>query len=440
LQTEVTEPHTLLDARYQPNLQRIIKIVADSRFRENSMRMINFMSRSREMQSDPGQLFQLQAEMASELLHLQSSEREFRNTAAANPSKEERFELELAADVCRALAHTIKIIGDGIAWRALDFDRPLLHEIAFAPHAGHSSRETLIVETRSAGEHLVETGEYVILTAITNCLRYGDFISVAADSIGIHEVKAGKGSAGSGRATRQRRRTRDLVEFLRRGARATESGIYKLARLKCKPVSHLSAAADVCRSARGVGSAYARLSDALAVEAVDIQIMADRFEAGGWRLSDPFKQSPHAGAMHSLNNFGRFSPNIAPYSVYPLDDQDRVGAMSGGLWLISYINQGNVVRCLRRRGLWVRVPTEQELREGPTGLKPGEIARHELDNPIAISNGSATLLVSLGEIGRLAYEFIDEESFADMVQEHLSRPPEPALFYAAFEDEAELWD
>ena len=432
----------MLADRFRPDSAWTTKIIVSPQLRENESHLVSIMRRSRELRDDPVRLFELQAEMANEVVHLQQSERAYRSqTEAADSGTEGWSDPRLLADICRVLAHVIKVIGDGIAWRALDYDRVVLHELAFAPQSGHLSRDTVIQEATEAAMHLTETGELVVLTGITNFLRYGDFVSVSDEGIGVHEVKAGKGSAKSGRSTRQRGRTRDLIAFLERGERNVGSETYRLVRLRAKPKSHIPTVAKLCRIARSQGMAHGRLSDALAAEVIDVQIMAEQEEPGSHRFQDPFSQSGDAGLIHSMNHFGRFSPNVAPYSVFPFEDDDRVGAITGGLWLITYINQGNIVRCLRRRGLRVRVPTDDELRRGPKNLAPGQIKDHEFDNPIVISNGAATWLIPLGDIGRLAYEFIDEETFADAAEELLGRQAQREAFtYSAFEDEASLWD
>jgi hypothetical protein len=51
------------------------------------------------------------------------------------------------------------------------------------------------------------------------------------------------------------------------------------------------------------------------------------------------------------------------------------------------------------------------------------------------------LFVSLPELGRLAYEFLDEECFADMIEENLDLPTgDVTLTYHSFEAEGTIWD
>ena len=114
--------------------------------------------------------------------------------------------------------------------------------------------------------------------------------------------------------------------------------------------------------------------------------------------------------------------------------------MTGSLWLWTYFDRGRFVRCLEGRGLRVRVPTDEELKAAPKRM-PGQVAQHELDNPIVILGSGHVLLLSLGQLSRMMEELLDEESFADMMEEQLETAgDEEARVYAAFEDEANLWD
>jgi hypothetical protein len=320
----------------------------------------------------------------------------------------------------------------------------MIHELASKPQTGHIELDAADQEIRAAAKHVEETGDLVVLNDLTNCLRYGDFTSVGQNGIGIHEVKASARAARSGQATRQKKKIQEAVEFISRRERRTGRGLEKLARLRAKPRTHLDGLRNLICGARRRGSAHERLSDCLAVEAFDLRQTAQAFADGkappDKAFHNPFAQSKDAGTFHSLQHFDKFSPNAAPYSVFPLPNEDCVGIMTGSLWLWTYFNRGNLVRCLRRRGLHVRVPTDEELKVAPR-FKPGELAAHELDNPIVIAGRSHVLLLSPARLGRIIYEFLDEESFADAMEEQLeTASSEEELVYAAFEDEASLWD
>lgn len=115
--------------------------------------------------------------------------------------------------------------------------------------------------------------------------------------------------------------------------------------------------------------------------------------------------------------------------------------MTGRLLLLAYVNADNVIRGLRRRGLTARFPDDRQLKALPKNLKPGEVRDHELDAPIVVANDRNAGHLSLGVLGLVGYELLDEEAFADSIKEHLEEPrSEEEMAYMAFENERELWD
>lgn len=413
----------------------ITKVVAHPEYRKHEPHLVSFMARSREFRADPVQLLYLQAEMAREVIHLQAEQRDYQAKTDAGELEQYRY----IAAVCRQLAHGIRQVADGIAWRSLGYDRGAIHELAWKPQSGHMNLETALQEIEAAAKHVEETGELVVLNDLTNFLRYGDFTSIG-QGITIHEVKAGRGSAKSGRAHKQKKRTDEVIEFIARRERQTNGGLEKLVRLRAKPRAYLERLPALISQARESGSAHARLSDCLAVEVFDLKLIADAYAAGKVRFHNPFAQSKDTGTSHSLELFDKFTPNMAPYSVFPLSSEDCVGIMTGSLWLFTYFNKGNFVRCLRRRGLRVRFPSEDELKAAPKWM-PGQVADHELDNPVVIMGSAHVVLLSLGLLSRMIDELLDEETFADMIEEQLhTAGGEKELVYLAFEDETDLWD
>jgi len=193
---------------FRTDPRNITKVIAHPEYRKHEPNLVSFMARSREFRADPEQLFYLQMEMAREVVALQAWQRDYQAQIDAGKLEQDRH----VATVCKQLAHGIKQVADGIAWRSLGYDRAMIHELAFnphsghiKPHSGHMELDTTDQEVRAAAKHIEETGELVILNNLTNCLRYGDLTSIGQSSIGIHEVKAGKGAARSGRAKRQKR-------------------------------------------------------------------------------------------------------------------------------------------------------------------------------------------------------------------------------------------
>ena len=419
------------------------RLTTDAQFEEHRAFLLSSLSRSCEVRDNPPELLDLQGDIGAFLLTLQESQRQLETEAEQSDDKRT---VELLVAVVKRLRAIAKQIADGIAWRALGYDRAVLHLLALKPQTGSLERSAAISEMVAASEYLAATGELVILNDLTNFLRYGDFTSVASDKVVIHEVKAGRGASKSGRATRQRQRTDDIIEFLNKGQAATKRGEERLLYLKTKPVDHLRELASLIRESRRIGSASARLSKCLAVEVFDTKQMAVAIASGEhpWESSsNPFGQSADAMSFDSLTLFARNTTNVAPYSIFPLEYEDRLALMTGEIWVVCHYNFKNLVRCLRRRDLNAELPTKEKFEE-LKDLPRGEVIRREFETALTVSKESSRLelRVPLSAQGELFYEFLDEESFADAIEEELDKVVNnrPGYSHRTFLAEGERWD
>lgn len=295
------------------------------------------MERSREYRADAERLLDLQGEMVDTLLDIEESQRNIQSDlAAATSAKEsEREEAIATIGLCKQVHLIIKWIADGMAWRAFGYDRAVIHQLALKPHSGHLELKTVTQELAVAASHADQTGNLVILNDLTNFLRYGDFTSIGPEKIGIHEVKAGRGSARSGQASRQRRKALSTIEFLKTGRREGPGVPERLLRFRTEPTSHLHEVHDVISKARAAGSAYRRLSDCLAVQVFEVHQMSEALVAtqpGARKLvRNPFTQSRDSVTRHSFEVIQAFTPNLAPYSVFPFSADDCADVMLGNL-------------------------------------------------------------------------------------------------------------
>jgi hypothetical protein len=315
-----------------------------------------------------------------------------------------------------------------------------MYQLALKNPTGHLDLESAARELAAAMAHADRTSDLVVINDLTNFLRHGDFTSVgAAGDVVIAEVKAGSGSARSGRATRQRHRLDDVLQFLKSGVRLTNDEAAVLFAHKTKLRTHLSAVGELIRGARKKGTAHARLSDCLAVDAWYMEMLYDEERIPTFH--DPFAQSTQAYSYHSFTVLKGFARNVAPYSVYPFPDKDCTDLMTGDLWLWTHFNHGNLIRSLRRRGVIARFPTDTQM-ESYEQLTPGERKRREDEVGIQVRRpgGRAILTSSPGLLARLIYEYLDEECFADCVEEMLDRGAVGITMFPAFQDETQLWD
>jgi len=427
------------------------KVFADPRYRKHWLAVASFMARSRELRNEPGELLVLQAEMLSALVGMQESKAALERDLAEHADRERHdvVEVEVGLGVAKRLAHVIKQIGDGIAWRALSYDRAVIYALADKPQTGHVEPQSAIQELGAAGDHVDRTGNIVVVNDLTNFLRYGDYTSVGSRSVTVAECKGGKAARRSRRAKRQRRGLDEVLEFLNTGVRSSGDGSQVLLRHTARAKTHLGTVAELIREARQKGAANARLSRCLAVDVHYVELLAEITDLRKMHklFHNPFHQTREAVSHHSLAFFDQFSRNVAPYSIYPFSDEDCTDVMTGAMWLVSHFSHRNLARCLKRRGLSVSLPDDTELRDY-LALPIGE--RRHAEDRVAMrvwrSGESADVLIYLATTARLFAEFLDEESFADAIEELLSRQhlfewdEGSVVLVPAFANEADLWD
>ena len=92
----------------------------------------------------------------------------------------------------------------------------------------------------------------------------------------------------------------------------------------------------------------------------------------------------------------------------------------------------------------VGTPTDDEM-ESYARLTMPEKERRKDDVAIRVARpgGPNEMLIELGSLGRIIFELLDEESFADGIVELLDQSrdiTEPVLYLDAFRDEAALWN
>jgi len=422
------------------------KVLADPRRAEARDGLVDFMRRSRAFRHDPHRLLELQAEMVGALLNLEHSKGQSEAQAMGHTQTEGISQAAVDTELSKLIISAVRSIGDGIAWRALDCDRAALKLLSLKPQTGYLDHSSVLQEIGVASDYVEAGGNLVIVNDLTNFLRYGDLTVVSKENVGIVEVKGGKSSSQSRRARRQRQALKTVIDRLNQGEWETDEGVGRIRRLKARPNAHLLEIAHLIGEAKTRGAANARLSDCTAVDVWYMPVLvnaADPEEAHRF-LHDPFSQSKDAATHNRAEYLDKFSINLAPYSIYPFSHEDCVDLMIADLIIWTHFSDGNLRRCLRRRKLLVQWPSDDEF-EAYDRLTLAE--KHQRMDDVALRvarrGGTNEMLVELGLFGRLLYEFLDEESFADELEESLdmSRDDEhPTLYFDAFQGEADLWD
>jgi hypothetical protein len=274
--------------------------------------------------------------------------------------------------------NSIRTIADGVAWRSLGYDRAVLRALCEHPTQQQLMSDGLLGELYEWTLGHREDG-LAIFNAIANWLAIGDVTIVRPDdSVEIVEVKSSNTS--SNRVVRQKRRMRNLKPLLSNGQGIMQSQELEILTVQIEPQNGLDEVGRLLALAEVNGVAAKRISNCLYVECVDIRAVKDvekaKLELVQKREHDTEDWIARNDFVLDMNSHQTiaFSPNRAPFSVFPFPSRTCVDLMVGSKWFTSYLNLDAVAREFEHRGWRVERPWIEEdgpsaQANDPTGLK-----------------------------------------------------------------------
>lgn len=359
----------------------------------------------------------------------------------AKRDAEEAKNLKETADINRIHSGCYREIADGLAWRTLGYKRIRLRILAQAQSPGLIATPQGPKDGRKAeikyAENVVLNKHYVLLHDITSCLLVGDLSLLK--NIGaiphLADAKSKKLVAGASilrKIDKNAKLNKQESKLFEAQMNLEQDKIYSGGEVVnvfhfSKPVVHFhQEVQETIKEARKTGFAAKRLANYLVVEVTEIhhpKLNLD--EAIGKSLLTKTKNSMPFSNYDNLEirMKGKVMRVKAPYSVYPYDDKDVIGLITGELYLHAEIDVDKIKSALQSYG-W-----ELEL-DIPDDVKPANDADYfggeELFNSIGNDEHFITLkhvesgfIVQLGMdwLCRIAYEFISLESLMDPIEE-----------------------
>ncbi len=276
----------------------------------------------------------------------------------------------------------LRSIGDGIAWWFLDYDRATLrllaeHSYISVPQLGTG----LNAEMEKCAELRAQAIPFV-LNAITNFLRFGDITSYdkTTDTYELIEVKASYTHI-SRRLLRQKENLSLVQEAIDSGTHnLAEPDITHIKIFAQKPLlTYAKILETAMYEAKENFSSSRIFGDYLSFclfsteklltlkKSKSRNIMAHTIERcfSISKRKDDLILPSFSNISHTLH----FSRMLAPYMIFPIDNELRFSLISGAYLLLIHININGLARWLEKRGWEVKVLTLSD--------KPPKLSRDE---------------------------------------------------------------
>jgi hypothetical protein len=336
----------------------------------------------------------------------------------------------------KAHANCIRAIGDGIAWRALGYDRAALRALS-----GKAVKQQILEQGTINELHqwafTFDTGQgLAIFNSLTNWLAIGDITVIQNDgTMEVVEVKSS--AADSGRITRQKQKMQEVTNLLKTGKGKLEGQDITIVRLAVHPENDLAALFALLDEAGRSGFAGRRISKCCYIEAFDFRAMGSAESV--WKQG--IEQTKKEIASWNENNdlviridsldILSFTPNCAPFSVFPFPERMCVDLLTGGKNYSSFLNLTELGREFERHGWRVEKAPQELLNEGA-----------QADSPVYnLHKDGMHPKVPPAELMRMAMETIRPSAIIQTLEVVLKLGPGgiSSASYAVYDGERNLW-
>lgn len=423
-------------------VEEINKIASSSGYKSIYDEFVRLLKRSRKTNISNKELFELQIEIAYKIIKAEKNISFFKSTASRKKQNKEWFSRE----VHKAQRMAYKKLVDGIAWRFLNFDRASLRQIAEHNPTGHLSKG-FVGEALKAEFIVNDSDFFVILNDLTNFLRFGDLTIISKDKILIDEVKL-KGQSKGG----QKKQLTSLLKKLNKKRFSIGDATAGFISIPDYPHNFLSDIENILKRAKSDknGIFSKRVSPYLWVSC----IYTDRLLAieKDFKKIEPF--FPRSSFRKETNNtfiplsnlfmFSEFTPNFAPYTIFPFEEEFVADLVFAECILTSHVSQKNLTKSIQGKGWIVKFPTKEDIASGYNSIKKPEDIKRVVWDPkyhIQFKKGGFGIKLPREILHRIDTEFLSAKAIVKSLEfskDNYSRLRDK-YFVTGFEKEGEMW-
>lgn len=418
----------------------------------------DFLYVSRKRKNNWTALSRLQLHMIEELLvqedavkrfkeRLNQLEGEWKPTNHAEKPPQEIALLRAQLHFHRLYASAVRAIGDGIAWRSLGYDRAVTRTLSEHQTKQTLASEGLLQELREWSSHFERGTGLAIFNALTNSLAIGDVTVVRDDeSVEIIEVKSS--NTKSGRTVRQRQKMTEVVSRLRTGEGQSGDKDVEIEILPVVPETGLDRVEELLNIAESKAWAARKISNCLYVEAFDFRKIVEVADLDALKRDVDAARNTVVGEWERRGDFVTdantldmlaFSPNCAPFSIFPFTPRTCVDLLIGAKYYMAYLNHTAVGREFEVRGWTVEknIPLEHPVNESDKEKLLLELQ----ESFMRVSKGRLHINIPPADFTRLHLEALRAKSLIDLYESKFKQSPQEGQYVLSlFEGESQIWD
>ncbi len=419
--------------------EEIIKIVDHSSFQSIYEFVVKTLKETRKPKITPLQLLKVQANIVKKIIPLEQDIELLKDKA----DRESQNIEWLSREIYKAQRRVLMQVMDGVAWRLLKTNRPLLRALAGHPQTGHLNLKGFFEEARYAELVVRNLKSIVILNDLTNFLRYGDITGFYKDKLIIKEIKL-KGKAKGN----QKKKLSVLIEELNSKTIRIADMNAQYVEIDGYPKNFLPQVEKLLikakQSENGIRSM--RVAPYLWVICMYFDNVNSYFKKTDEMSifpSNPFKPSDaFSAAIDNFMLFDSFSPNAAPYSIFPFEESLVADIMMGKVRLVSFISKSNLVKSLEGKGWHLQYSNEilELMWNAKTIAERKSLVKDSKHFPV-LSKGSFVYKIPREVLLRIGSEFLSAKVVVDMAEHAMatSKPGSNEYLAQQFKEEWKIW-
>jgi hypothetical protein len=362
----------------------------------------------------------LQMNMVERLFEWQKEWRKIKSSISRAESKKEKEELEERLLIYTEWIRIFQTIMDGIAWRNLKFNRPLIRLMSENIAPGHLNENDVKVFRRYLGR----IPNLVIVNDLTRCLRISDFTWILPDGrVFLYEIKkSGKVLKDMGRILKETRKHKrffspqelrqcvvqaaimdgKIIVPIRKNGKIKEEKKAEIISLDFPIKTHFSAIKKLIKKANKNGYTQAELEQGyfIGISAYDkmmespdptpyLKYRKKQFEKNvpEWLKNGKARITTICNYESFLQEGGHYTRNILPYSIVPFSAKDCVRLMMGSLYLKIYYNLDTLKEKIEKTGWIVEEKRSSDLKKKmelfeKESKEPGNFYTYNLDETL----------------------------------------------------------